>query len=178
MIERKVENDINNVKTRRTKNSKANLTKEDKASMEERAKRADIIIENAEKGRTIVIMNTYDYINESNCELSDKYIYKQLRKDPTLKHDENVDNTERFQGENLLLEKAAESLKIFNWKTPKFFMTPEIDKENNPKRFTTNSINCHTSEILRFSDHYLQLVLQEIPSYIKGTNDFFKRIND
>ena len=83
MIERKVENDINNVKTRRTKNSKANLTKEDKASMEERAKRADIIIENAEKGRTIVIMNTYDYINESNCELSDKYIYKQLRKYPT-----------------------------------------------------------------------------------------------
>ena len=57
-------------------------------------------------------------------------------------------------------------------------MTPEIDKENNPRRFTINSINRHTSEILHFADHYLQLVLKEIPSYIKGTNAFVKRINN
>ena len=77
-----------------------------------------------------------------------------------------------------MLEKAAESPKIFNPKTPKFYMTPEIDKENNPRRFTINSVNCHTSEILHFADHYLQLVLKEIPLYIKGTNAFVKRINN
>ena len=77
-----------------------------------------------------------------------------------------------------MLEKAAESSKIFNPKTPRFYMTPEIDKENNPRIFTINSVNCHTSEILHFADHYLQLVLQEIPSYIKGTNTFVKRINN
>ena len=57
-------------------------------------------------------------------------------------------------------------------------MTPEIEKEKNPRRFTINSINCHTSEILHFADHYLRLVLKEIPSYIKGTNAFVKRINN
>ena len=77
-----------------------------------------------------------------------------------------------------MLEKGAESPKIFNLKTPKFYMTPEIEKEKNPRRFTINSINCHTSEILHFADHYLRLVLKEIPSYIKGTNAFVKRINN
>ena len=76
------------------------------------------------------------------------------------------------------MEKAAESPKIFNLKTPKFYMTPEIEKEKNPRRFTINSINCHTSEILHFADHYLRLVLKEIPSHIKGTNAFVKRINN
>ena len=78
-----VENNINNMKTRKTKISKANLTKKDKTAMEERAKRADIIVENADKDRTLVIMNTDHYINEAICELSDRYIYKQLLKDPT-----------------------------------------------------------------------------------------------
>ena len=52
-----VENNLNNVKIRKTKISKANLTKKDKTAMEELAKRADIIIENTDKGRTLVIMN-------------------------------------------------------------------------------------------------------------------------
>ena len=78
-----VVNNLNNVKIRKTKISKANLTKKDKTAMEELAKRVDIIIENTDKGRTLVIMNTDHYINEAICEMSDRYIYKQLRKDPT-----------------------------------------------------------------------------------------------
>ena len=73
-----VVNNLNNVKIRKTKISKANLTKKDKTAMKELAKRADIIIENTDKGRTLVIMNTDHYINEAICELSDRYIYKQL----------------------------------------------------------------------------------------------------
>lgn len=73
-----VVNNLNNVKIRKTKISKANLTKKDKTAMEELAKRVDIIIENTDKGRTLVIMNTDHYINEAICELSDRYIYKQL----------------------------------------------------------------------------------------------------
>ena len=73
-----VVNNLNNLKIRKTKISKANLTKKDKTAMEELAKRADIIIENTDKGRTLVIMNTDHYINEAICELSDRYIYKQL----------------------------------------------------------------------------------------------------
>ena len=39
------------------------------------------------------------------------------------------------------------------------------------------SVECHTSEILIFVDHHLQLVVKEIPSYIKDTYHFIIKIN-
>ena len=65
-----------------------------------------------------------------------------------------------------------------NVKTPKFYISPKIHKENNPGRPVINSINCHTSEISRFVDHHLQPLVREIPSYIKDTNDFINKIDN
>ena len=58
-----VEKDTDNVKTRKTKNPKPSLTKEEKTAMEKLVERTDIIITNADKGGAIVIMNTDVYIN-------------------------------------------------------------------------------------------------------------------
>ena len=41
-----------------------------------------------------------------------------------------------------------------------------------------NSIECHTLEILRFVNHHFQPVLKQIPSYIKYTNHFIKKVNN
>ena len=54
--------------------------------------------------------------------------------------------------ENLLSKKLANGLKSVNPKTPKFYISPKIHKENNPERPVINSINCHTSEISHFVD--------------------------
>lgn len=68
--------------------------------MEELAERTDIVITNTDKGGPVVIMNTNNYTNEANRQLSDKDNYKQLPNDPTLQHNEIVNNTvERFQKE-------------------------------------------------------------------------------
>ena len=112
-------------------------------------------------------MNTDDYANEANSELSDKGNYTLSPNELTLQHNEMANNTtERFQKENLLSKKTAEHLKIFSPKTSKFFITAKIHKENNPGRPVINSINCHTSEITRFEDR------------ISDTTDFFKKINN
>ena len=174
-----LKNDVTNVKTRKTKQKKLNLTKEEKTATEEVTEGTNIIITNADKGGAVVIMNTDDYINEVNGQLSDEDSYKQLPNDPTLQSHEMVYNTiERFQKENLLLKKTAKGLKIFNSKTPIFYIKPKIHKENNPRRPVINPINCQTSEISCFVDHYLQPVVTEIPSYIIDTNGFIKNINN
>ena len=69
-------------------------------------------------------------------------------------------------------------LKVINPKTPKFYITPKIHKENNPARPVINSINCHTSESSRFVDHHFQRLIKKISSYIKDTNNFVNKINN
>ena len=88
------------------------------------------------------------------------------------------DTIERFKKENLLSKNLADGMKSFNPKTQKFYISPNIYKENHPERPMINSINCHTSEISRFVDHHLQPVVREIPSYIKDTNCFKNKINN
>ena len=41
---------------------------------------------------------------------------------------------ERFKNEKLLPKKTADSLKVSNPKTPKFYISPKIHTPNNPRR--------------------------------------------
>ena len=146
--------------------------------MEKLAKRKDIFVTNVDKGGALVIMDVEKYINEANRQLSDKSSYKKLQEDPTLQHSNLVNDTmNRFKKGNLLSKKLADGLKSVNAKTPKFYISPKIHKENNPGRPVINSINRHTSEISCFFDHHLQPLVREIPSYIKDTNDFINKID-
>ena len=110
----------------------------------------------------VVIMDTENDIKEAYRKLSDKSNYEILQTDPTLQHNKMVNDTlEQFKKENLP-QKTAEGLKTRNPKTTKFCITPKICKENHPRRPVTNSINCHTSEILCFVDHHLQPLVKKI----------------
>ena len=88
------------------------------------------------------------------------------------------DALDQFKNKNLFSKKTAEGLKVINPKTPKLYTTPKIYKENNPGRSVINSINCDTSKILCIADQHLQLLVKEIPSYIKNTNNFANKINN
>ena len=80
------------------KNPKPNLSKREKRTREELAKRKDNIITNADKGSAAVIMDTEKYINKANHQLSDKLNYKTLQEDPKLQHSNLVNNTiDRFK---------------------------------------------------------------------------------
>ena len=102
-----------------------------------------------------------------------------LQDDSTLQHSNLVyDIIERFEKENLLSKKLPGGLKSVNLKSPKFFISPKIHKENNPERQVINSINCHNSEISCFADHHLPPLMREIRSYIKDANEFINKVNN
>ena len=52
--------------------------------------------------------------------------------------------------------KTANSLLEEKIKTSEFHLLPKIHKANIPGRPLISSINCHTSRISEFVDHYLQ----------------------
>ena len=141
--------------------------------MEELSKRNNPIITKADKGGTVVVIDTDNYIKEANRQLSDKASYKQLTEDPTLQHNRMLKQTiQRFKNEKLLSQKTAGDLKVSNSKTPKFYISPKTHTPKNPGRPMINSIEYHIPEISLFVDHHLQTVVQRIPSYIKDKKSF------
>ena len=72
-------------------------------------------------------MDTENHIKEANRQLSDRN--KTFQTDPILQHNKMVNDTlDRFKNENLLSKKTAEGLKVIYPKTPKFYITPKIQK--------------------------------------------------
>ena len=103
--------------------------------MKHLVKRRNIIITTADKGGAVVIMDP-------------------IQTGPTLQQNKMMNDTlDRFKNENLLSKKTAEGLKLINPKTEKCYITPKIQKENNPGKPVINSINCHTSEISLFDNN-------------------------
>ena len=168
-----VEKDINDSKNEPKK------TKAIRKALKQLEKRQDIIISNDDKGGAVVIMDTDKYIEESDRQLSDRTNYKKLQNDPTLQHNKLVNDTiTRFIKEKLLPQNIADGLSTSNPRTPKFYLSPKIHKPNNPGHPVISSVDCHTSNILRYVDYHLQPIVKNIPSYIKDTNDFIKKTKD
>ena len=64
------------------KNAKPSLSKGEQREIEELAKRKDIIINNADKGGVVLIIDVEKYINEANRQLSEERSYKTLQEEP------------------------------------------------------------------------------------------------
>ena len=162
------------------KRPKDNLTKGEQKALEELSKRDDIIITNADKGGAmVVIMDIDKYISEPQHQLDDENNYKKLQTDPTLQHNKLVNDTvERFKKDKSIPTKIADGLITSNPRTPKFYVSPKIHKENNPGRPVISSINCHMSKISKYVHYHLQPIMKELPSYVKHTNNFINKINN
>ena len=55
---------------------------------------------------------------------------------------------------------------------------PKFHKVKIPGRPVVSSIECHTSIILKFVDHFLHPHAKLLPSYIKINSDFISRFNE
>ena len=64
-------------------NTKKNLKKQEYQAMREMYNNNDIVVKPADKGGSIVIMNTTDYIAETDRQLNNPDHYEKLLEDPT-----------------------------------------------------------------------------------------------
>ena len=173
-----VDNDINNIIQEKKKLPKSNLTYAEKEAIEYFSKRNDIIITKADKGGATVVLDVNDYISKANKLLDDNNSYEKLKEDPTMKHADTVNKSiESFMKQNLLDKSTAQKLTVEDPRTSHFYILPKIHKPDIPGRPVVSSVDCHTSKISKFVDHYLQPHAQALPSYIQDTTDFINKIN-
>ena len=142
-------------------------------------KRNDLVITKADKDVATVILDVEEYIAKANEQLQDNSFYEKLNVDPTAKYSDIVNRAiERFRKQELLSNSTANKLTVDQVRTPQFYIFPKVHKANIPGRPVVSSTECHTSKISKFVDHYLQPHAKSLPSYIKDTSDFIKRINE
>ena len=88
-----------------------------------------------------------------------------------------VNNTiEMFHGQQVFARNIADNLKITIVKTSHFYITPKVQKKDIPWQPVVSSIDCHTSELSKFVDHYLQPHTKALTSYVKDTTDFTNKL--
>ena len=133
----------------------------------------DIVIKPADKGGSIVIMNTKDYIAEAESQLNNPDHYEKLQEDPTHKFNTYIRNLiNQAWRLNIIGDTTYNNLKTKNPRIPTFYLLPKIHKENNPGRPIVNGIGSVTEKISAYVDTFLRRFAPRIPSYIKDTTHF------
>ena len=150
---------------------------DEKSIISEFSKREDLVFTKADKGGAIVILDVKDYIEKANKELKDENYYKRIIHDPTHINIWKSLTTplKRFI---VLAKNIADNLKTTNAKTPDFYITPKVHKKDVPGWPVVSSIDCHTSKLSKFVDHYLQTHTKSLPCYIEDATDFINKLEN
>ena len=162
-----------------TKHSRSdNTTRAERLALQQLKNNNQIVINKADKGSTIVIVNRNDYIEDGLKHLDDPTVYRKLKHDTT--------PTVYFKIINFL-----KTLRWQSWIPPKFvdFCTPpekyrtsqlyflkKIHKNPMGIRSIVSSVNSVTENISSFVDGWLNPLVQRLPSFIKDSMEFIKLV--
>ena len=156
-----------------------NLTHEEQQALKNLGKYDDIVIRPADKGSAVVVQDATSYDAEVRRQLSDSTFYKPLARDPTLSHNDRVrDAVQSLLANGSINKKTASDLVETKVRVPHFYTLPKIHKslDNPPGRPIVSSNNAPTERISAFVDKQLQPLVTSLPSYIKDTKHFLRRL--
>ena len=154
-----------------------NLNKSELEALEEIKQMNDLVVTKADKGGAVVLQDVGNYITEANRQLSDQPFYKKMGANPTDEHAALVSNAiDDLKHRELIDARTAEKLKPVNPSTPKMYFLPKVHKEKFSGRPVVSSIGCHTEKVSSYVEHHLQPLNQSLPSYVKDSTDFIKKI--
>ena len=156
-----------------TISKKKNLSHKELQAMRDLHNNTDIIIKPVDKGESIVIMNTIDYIQEAQRQLLNPEHYKTLNTDPTVTYNKYIHHIiDQAWRLGIINDTIKENLQTKNPKISTFYILPKIHKPGNPGRPIVNSIGSITEKISAFVNTHLRQFIPRIESYVKDTTHF------
>ncbi len=159
----------------------SNITREEKNALTELISNRQITIKKADKGSATVILNTQDYIRETNKLLN---VPEHYRVDDTCQtpiHNERIVNflSHMLESEEITSQ-THDYLVNSKPRTPLLYTQPKIHKGvlPPPGRPIVSGNNSPSERISAFVDWFLKPIVPKIPSYIKDTTHFLQLIED
>lgn len=140
----------------------------------------DIVIKQADKGSAVVVMDKNRYIREAMRQLNDGEVHVSLEGDPTEDMIEIINQRVRsLRSDGQISDSTLEYLLVNSTaKAGRFYLLPKLHKKGCPGRPVISGCNTPTEKISAFVDHHLKPLVTSVPSYIKDTNDFLRKLID
>lgn len=113
--------------------NKINLTKQETTALKALKMRSDIVIRQADKGGTVVILDTASYKQEALRQLEDHITYRPLSSDPTATIQQKLLHLlDEGKEMGVLDQKTVDYLMVTHPITPVFHHLPKVHKQDNP----------------------------------------------
>ena len=156
-----------------------NLTKEERNALHSLQRRSDIVIKPADKGSAVVVMDRDHYVSEAERQLNDSTYYELLDHDPTDEFAKKVSEAvEEMFDDGYITEKNMRYLIVDQPKAGRFYLLPKIHKAGNPGRPIVSANGHPTEKISEFVDLHLQPHVNSLPSYMKDTTDYLRKLQE
>ncbi|XP_072020239.1 uncharacterized protein [Amphiura filiformis] len=152
---RRFETDVLNVGPRKVY---PNISKEERDAINSLKHNSNLIINEADKGAAIVIMDVEDYLSECHRQLNDATYYKPLPKDPTAVFARKVTAAVKDARSAGIIDDDMQSVLTPNQPRPgRFYVLPKIHKRYD-------------------SFPHLKPYVKTLPSYVEDDNDFLRKL--
>ena len=157
-----------------------NLTKEEQKAGEDFRSYDDIVIKQADKGSAVVVMDKEQYVTQAMRQLADSAVCVSLEMDPSGFMIEKVNESlNKLYSDGHISDRTLEYLLVnggarAGW----FYLLPKLHKRGCPGRPVISRCDTPTEKILAFVEHHLKPLVTAVLSYVKGKNDFLKKLRD
>jgi len=161
----------------------SNISKDEIKSLFNLMNDDSIVIKKADKSNTIIIMNQEDYVKEVERQLNEEKYYQHIKEDPSMEIKSKISTCiNEIAKNNNSIYKEFDTFPL-NIRTPQFYILPKTHKNpdhnlplNYPGRPIISGCNSYTENLSKFIDSVLQPLMKSLPSYIKDTTDFIKKL--
>ena len=180
-----LQNQLRRIPLRNNPNSKSY---QQISTLKQLHKDPNIIIKPADKGSSLVIMDTQDYIFEANRQLNNPLHYAKIDTlvSPDIR-DRYLAILNDLKHKKFLTKKQVKYLSPpINPRIRKFYLLPKIHKNRStwtlpnmpPGRPIVSDCSSDSYRISEYIDHFIRPIATKHPSYIKDTPHFIQKIKN
>ena len=163
---------------KKTQLPKPNITQEEAKAIQELRRDKQRVILTADKGVSMVVLDTEDYIKKSE-ELLNQSTYKQLSSDPTTKHKNRlISILKSIKSEGSIDNITYKRLYPTGAESPKYYGLPKIHKQGVPLRPIISSRGSETYESAKELAKILKPLVGKSPHHVQNNKDFLDSIRD
>ncbi|CAJ0966054.1 unnamed protein product [Ranitomeya imitator] len=157
-----------------------NLTREERNRLNALQKMPDVVIKPADKGGNIVIWPKTMYEKEAFRQLNDKTCYRKLTYNPLSAFCSKLDTILKKAITNEIITKdLALALMVHEPTISTLYLLPKLHKNINapPGRPIISGRGNYLENVGRWIDSVLQPLVCNLPSYLKDTSEFLRKID-